>query len=833
MDTRKVLGIIFSILFVGAFTFVLCWGIINFNKVKDSMSSTGVYTEQDVNNAYQDGYDTALQDKQSYDELINSYRDTITTLTDQISQLSSQVTNLTNANKDYSSQITNLENQKSNLESQVENLTTIKTDNEILISDLNVQVANLQSEVSRLENSGYNNEQELAQKNAQITSLQNTITQLQKTNELNVQTINNLNNQVTSLNSQISEMTLQIQNNSTNVSSLNNKIAELEKSVAYYEQYVASLENGEQVVATFEFNGSVYNIQIVNPNSLLSVTTPISTEYVIFNYWTVNGVEIDLSTYKISQNTKIVADVTYRYKTEFIVNDEVYNSQIVTLNDFATLPTNPNISGYDFDGWTLNGVDIVNPTTIEITEDTKFIAKFTKLHTVTFVYEDSIQDTQIVRNGNFASNVIIEDTIYKNFESWTLNGTVVDVDTYKIVADTTFVANITYSYDVKFIVDNETYDSQIVQNNYYAVQPSVTPEKNRYKCIGWSLDGINVIDVTNTPITSNTEFICIWVEKVGFDNEFLGVNTALNYSAGIYTTDEYIIGVDSNAKNLILIDRETLNEESFVGPTGSTSTSMFNLYLYNNCVYFTMEAGGNYGKLYKFDLATKAYTKMIGSFNRAYSDVVYYNNMMFVIGGQKHDYDAIAYYGLYDLSSNEVISNLSITKVSDSFYYSGGYSAVRLCGNYVIVGGKDTSLQYSSYRPNAMLVFDIITATYKIVQLTSSYSYQPSFYFNGENLYISYKNQYALYDFENNIIGEFVSNKPYNYCFISDTHKFVITSTSQFIIIDNNGNETVVDLPIYNNSTKSPMHFEKISDTQYLAYINIGNYQMTYCYLWL
>ena len=415
MDTRKVLGIIFSILFVGAFTFVLCWGIINFNKVKDSMSSTGVYTEADVNNAYQDGYDTALEDKKSYDELINSYRDTITTLTDQISQLSSQVTNLTNANKDYSSQITNLENQKSNLTSQVENLTTIKTDNEILISNLNVQVSNLQSEVSRLENSGYNNEQELAQKNAQITSLQNTITQLQKTNELNVQTINNLNNQVTSLNSQISEMTLQIQNNSTNVSSLNNKIAELEKSVAYYEQYVASLENGEQVVATFEFNGSVYNIQIVNPNSLLSVTTPTSTEYVIFNYWTVNGVEIDLSTYKISQNTKIVADVTYRYKTEFIVNDEVYNSQIVTLNDFATLPTNPNISGYDFDGWTLNGVDIVDPTTIEITEDTKFIAKFTKLHTVTFVYEDFVEDTQIVRNGNFASNVIIEDVfIYTN-----------------------------------------------------------------------------------------------------------------------------------------------------------------------------------------------------------------------------------------------------------------------------------------------------------------------------------------------------------------------------------------------------------------------------------
>ena len=92
MDTRKVLGIIFSILFVGAFTFVLCWGIINFNKVKESMSGTAIYTQEDVNNAYQDGYDTALEDKAEYDELINGYRDTITTLNDNISKLYTQNT---------------------------------------------------------------------------------------------------------------------------------------------------------------------------------------------------------------------------------------------------------------------------------------------------------------------------------------------------------------------------------------------------------------------------------------------------------------------------------------------------------------------------------------------------------------------------------------------------------------------------------------------------------------------------------------------------------------------------------------------------------------------
>ena len=40
------------------------------------------------------------------------------------------------------------------------------------------------------------------------------------------------------------------------MSGLNNKIAELESSIAYYEQYIAGLESNDQVVATFEFNGS-------------------------------------------------------------------------------------------------------------------------------------------------------------------------------------------------------------------------------------------------------------------------------------------------------------------------------------------------------------------------------------------------------------------------------------------------------------------------------------------------------------------------------------------------------------------------------------------------
>ena len=168
METRKILGIIFSLLFLGAFAFVLSWGIINFNKVKDGMSGTQIYDSEDINKAYQDGYDTALKDKEEYTELINGYRDTITTLNDNISQLNSQITNLTKDKNDSVRKIDELKEQKTNLQTQVDNLNTIKTNNENTISSLNSQIASLQNKVTTLTNSGEDKSEQIEQLNAQI-----------------------------------------------------------------------------------------------------------------------------------------------------------------------------------------------------------------------------------------------------------------------------------------------------------------------------------------------------------------------------------------------------------------------------------------------------------------------------------------------------------------------------------------------------------------------------------------------------------------------------------------------------------------------------------------
>lgn len=522
METKKVLGIIFSLVFIGAFIFVLTWGIINFNKVKDGMSGTGVYTQEDIDNAYEDGYNTALENKSEYDELINSYRDTITTLTDNVSQLNSQINILTNNNKDYKEQVSYLEEQKANLQTQVDNLTSIKNDNEASIESLNSQISILQNQIESLTNSGENKDEQISQLNKQVANLQSLVNQLQETNQMNVNTISNLNVQISNLNRQISEMTELSQNANSQINILNNKINELQKSIKYYEEYIASLESGEQVVATFEFDGSVYNIQIVNKNSILSVTPPTSTEYKIFNGWTVNGESVDLSTYTITTNTKFVADVTYKYDVKFMVDSNEYNSQIIVKNGFATLPEEPTKAGYEFSGWSLNGIDIIdNISTTPITQNIAYIAVFTKLHTVTFMNGDNIYETQYVKNGNFATNVIIENEGNKIFKGWKVNDILVDISTYQILSDTIFVADFAIAKTVEFYLtyssfspeQNVLYETKYVEENNFVELPT-PPEKEGYVFKGWCdatvLFGETIIDLSNYPITADMKLRPAW-----------------------------------------------------------------------------------------------------------------------------------------------------------------------------------------------------------------------------------------------------------------------------------------------------------------------------------
>lgn len=539
--TRKVLTIIFSILIIAAFAFVLTWGIINWSKVKDGMAGNGLYTQDDVQKSYEDGYNKALADKDEYDKLINGYRDTITTQNDLISQYTSEATALNNSIKDYQGQIATLNDQKTALETQIDTLNTIKASNETTITELNGQIATLNNQVLSLQANKDENARQIESLNSQIANLQTLNNQLQETNELNTRTINGLNAQIVGLNNQIADLTLQSQNNSAVVNALNVKIAELQKSVSYYEQYLGTLESGEQVVATFEFDGSVYNIQVVNKNSLLTVTEPTSTAYVIFNGWTVDGEPIDLATYRITANTKIVADVTHKYEVNFMVEGENHNSQIVLKDAKVTIPANPTKNGYVFEGWTLDGNNVVNLTTYTVTQNVTFTAKFTKLYSVVFKYEDTTLKTETVKSGNYATAPTASSTAYKVFNGWKVNGIMKDVNEYRITADTVFVADITYKYDVKFMADGKVHNSQIVEKHAKPTVPS-NPTKTNYVFVGWSVDGTNTVDVSKYMIVGNTTFTAIFrVDKftVTFKNGNTTVDTQEVTNGGYATVPTF------------------------------------------------------------------------------------------------------------------------------------------------------------------------------------------------------------------------------------------------------------------------------------------------------
>ncbi len=582
----KVLVSIIGVLVIG-FVGILLY--IYWPAITGTVNGNKYYTAEEIQEAYDEGYNDGNASEKETSEQLDYYKSLVDDYYTEVDTLNGEINilNVDIANKQE--QIERLETQKSELIAQVENLTQIKNNNETTISGLNTQIDTLQKQIADLSTSDDDKSKEIARLTEQVNNLQSLSNQLQKTNELNVETINSLNNQIKSLNTQISEMTYLMNNSSAIVSSLNAKIAELENSVAYYEQYIASLESGEQVVATFEFNGSVYNIQIVNKSDIVTVTPPTSTEYVIFNFWTVNGEQVDLSTFKITTNTKFVADVTLKFDAKFMVDNTEYDSQIVVENGYATLPANPVKEGYEFDGWIISGNEIVDVNSYKITQNTTFTAKFTQIHTVTYMYENDIIGTEQVRNGNIVVGIEVENTPYKEFNGWTFNDTLIDISTYKITSSIVLKADIIYKYDVTFMVDDETFETMIVAQNNYASLSS-TPTKRGYEFVGWSLNNVDIVNVYSIKITENTTFYAMFNRIYAFEaveyKDLVQLTGQYVWNDGEYVyysyqDEQYVLDKDTNTWS----KKEWKGLESFAGSfIWTDGTNVYYSYNSNNYV---------------------------------------------------------------------------------------------------------------------------------------------------------------------------------------------------------------------------------------------------------
>ena len=536
--------------------------------ITGTINNSKYLTAEQGQELYDKGYNDGYKNKEENTEQLDYYKSLVDGYYITIQNYETEILRLQQSNYDSSVIIESLQSQKASLQNQVATLTTANSNNSSTINQLNLMIDTLESEVETLSNSNENKTNQISSLNNQILSLQNVITQLQNTNTLNANTITALNAQITGLNTQISSLSLQVNNNNSVTSVLQNRITELENSISYYETYMASLSTNDQVIVTFEFDGSVYNVQIIQKNSIVSVNNPTSTNYVIFNGWTVNNSLIDLSSYTFSQNTKVIADVTYKHQVKFNVDGTDIATQYVVSGSYATLPTAPTKANYVFDGWTINGVDVINIGSTSITSDTIFVAKFSRLYSVSFIYETNTLSTQNVVNGNYATAPSVTSSTYKVFNGWTVNNTIVDVSTYHITANTTFVASITYYYDVTFVVDNVSYSSAIVQNGNCAISPTA-PTKANYTFNGWTLNGSDVVNLQNTVISANTTFYA----KFTINHYTITfVVDGITYDTQIIDYGSYATLPTAPTKNGYTFDGWTVNN-TIVNPTSVSITS--------------------------------------------------------------------------------------------------------------------------------------------------------------------------------------------------------------------------------------------------------------------
>jgi len=452
--TKQILIWTVSIILFAGVAFCTIWTIVNFDKVKQATSGTNIYDSTDLDNAYRDGYDNALGDKSEYTALIDSYRDTITNLNDQIGMFNMQITSLTTTNNNHLQTISGLQTTIANLNGTIAEYQTNQTANQNLINSLGAQVISLQS---------------------QVNTLLATISQ-------NANTISMLNNQIVQLQSDIDYYTALLsafQSNQRaiatfmiNNATYNVQVVDIGATVsvstptntAYFE-FLGWTVDGENIITlsnftmtantifiakvinkydvNFIYDGAQYGNQIVAHGNSASITPPTNTQYKTFLGWSVDGnTIIDLAAYPITHTTTFYGVVGNSYNVVFSSQGAVHSQQVVYQNGYAAAPSSPTRYGYTFSGWSLDGVNLVNLATYNITSNITFYAVFApKMLSVTFTANGATHATQSIQEGGYANTPSAPIKAGYYFMGWTLDGeNIVNVGGIAINTNTAFIA---------------------------------------------------------------------------------------------------------------------------------------------------------------------------------------------------------------------------------------------------------------------------------------------------------------------------------------------------------------------------------------------------------
>lgn len=289
---------------------------------------------------------------------------------------------------------------------------------------------------------------------ANMQTLQTQINAYRQTIEENEVAISNLQLQIQTLQEQSSANQSLISELQEQISSLQSQNTELQNLVDAYEDALPILVEENQAIVKFMVGNELKDIQVIDKNSTITNPYQVSFEdgnVSTFNGWKVNGETIDISTYVVTDHVVLIADITEKVQVVYTVNGESLSSEIILS---STKPNYPTLTGYEsyfFQGW-YNGDIKIDTDTFVATENITLNAVVKQTITATFMANDTVYSTQSLTKNDALQTPTAPTQIIDNkpsrFNGWKVNGEFVDLTTYAMTEDTTFVADFSKKINV-------------------------------------------------------------------------------------------------------------------------------------------------------------------------------------------------------------------------------------------------------------------------------------------------------------------------------------------------------------------------------------------------
>jgi uncharacterized repeat protein (TIGR02543 family) len=288
----------------------------------------------------------------------------------------------------------------------------------------------------------------------------------------------------------------------------------------------ALFEDSSQVVMSYDvyivIDGIITDVQLIEEDEELETipSDPSKTGYT-FEGWYVDGNEVDLTTYTITDNTIIIAlfeavVVPTSYEVVYFIDGVIESEEVISGENVSNVP-NAVKTGYTFKEWQIDGTAI-DPSSYIVTSNVYMIAIFEKDNTVvtyqvTYINGTEVETTEIEANEGLSEVPTNTNQVGYTFDGWYEGQTKIDVSSYTVTEDIILVAQYikdptVTTYEVTYIVSDQIQVETVADQGQLSQIPT-QPTKVGHTFNGWSIQGV-LTDLENVTVTSDMVIIAVF-----------------------------------------------------------------------------------------------------------------------------------------------------------------------------------------------------------------------------------------------------------------------------------------------------------------------------------